>query len=185
MGVRLYNPTLGRFLQTANRKPGGSANDYDYANQDPINSFDLDGRWPHCGWCHKALHVVAAAASVAAFVPGPIGMIASGVAAGAYLANGEYARAASAAFGLLPAGQLIGSLYRESRAVRAIATWQSRLPVVGARSALFRPGGLVNRGSYRVGRSRGQGFMRNFRVGIPGSHNGFELLHTNLKFDKF
>lgn len=30
------------FLQT-DPQPGGSANDYDYANQDPINQFDLDG----------------------------------------------------------------------------------------------------------------------------------------------
>ena len=42
-GVRLYNPLTGRFLQT-DPIPGGSANDYDYADQDPINKFDLDGR---------------------------------------------------------------------------------------------------------------------------------------------
>jgi len=44
MGVRLYVPTLGRFLQV-DPVPGGSANDYDYANQDPINTYDLDGQW--------------------------------------------------------------------------------------------------------------------------------------------
>jgi RHS repeat-associated protein len=44
MGVRLYSPTLGRFLQLDPVK-GGSANSYDYANQDPINKFDLDGTW--------------------------------------------------------------------------------------------------------------------------------------------
>ena len=43
MGARLYTPTLGRFLQT-DPVPGGSANSYDYAAQDPINAFDLDGR---------------------------------------------------------------------------------------------------------------------------------------------
>jgi RHS repeat-associated protein len=43
MGVRLYDPVLGRFLQV-DPVPGGSANAYDYANQDPINNFDLDGR---------------------------------------------------------------------------------------------------------------------------------------------
>jgi RHS repeat-associated protein len=61
MGMRLYVPTLGRFLQT-DPVPGGSANDYDYAAQDPINAFDLDGtmfqsvnsgichyRWGECG----------------------------------------------------------------------------------------------------------------------------------------
>jgi RHS repeat-associated protein len=43
MGVRLYDPTTGRFLQP-DPVPGGSANDYDYADQDPINNRDLDGR---------------------------------------------------------------------------------------------------------------------------------------------
>ena len=42
-GVRRYNPNTGRFLQT-DPIPGGSANNYDYAAQDPINKFDLDGR---------------------------------------------------------------------------------------------------------------------------------------------
>ncbi|WP_261575976.1 RHS repeat-associated core domain-containing protein [Frankia gtarii] len=42
MGARLYNPNTGRFLQT-DPVPGGSANPYDYANQDPYNGTDLDG----------------------------------------------------------------------------------------------------------------------------------------------
>ncbi|PBC70010.1 RHS repeat-associated protein [Streptomyces sp. TLI_235] len=43
MGVRLYNPATGRFL-SVDPVPGGSANAYDYVNQDPVNLFDLDGR---------------------------------------------------------------------------------------------------------------------------------------------
>ncbi len=46
MGARLYMPTLGRFLQM-DPVPGGSANAYDYANQDPLNQFDLAGTKPH------------------------------------------------------------------------------------------------------------------------------------------
>lgn len=42
MGVRVYNPMTGRFIQT-DPVPGGNANAYVYP-QDPINAFDLDGR---------------------------------------------------------------------------------------------------------------------------------------------
>jgi RHS repeat-associated protein len=44
MGVRLYDPALGRFLEV-DPVEGGSANDYDYCNGDPVNCFDLAGTW--------------------------------------------------------------------------------------------------------------------------------------------
>ncbi|MEU1091572.1 DNRLRE domain-containing protein, partial [Streptomyces sp. NPDC005892] len=42
MGVRLYNPTTGRFLST-DPVPGGNANAYTYP-LDPINQYDLNGK---------------------------------------------------------------------------------------------------------------------------------------------
>jgi RHS repeat-associated protein len=48
MGVRSYVPALGRFIST-DPVQGGSANTYDYTNQDPINQFDLTGMASGCG----------------------------------------------------------------------------------------------------------------------------------------
>ena len=42
MGDRPYDATLGRFL-SIDPIDGGSANNYDYTNQDPVNNYDLTG----------------------------------------------------------------------------------------------------------------------------------------------
>jgi RHS repeat-associated protein len=44
MGVRLYDPTAGRFL-SVDPVPGGNASAYDYCTADPINCYDLNGQW--------------------------------------------------------------------------------------------------------------------------------------------
>jgi RHS repeat-associated protein len=54
MGVRLYNPTTGRFL-SVDPIAGGNANAYEYCSGDPVNCFDLDGRW---GWGKRAWRFV-------------------------------------------------------------------------------------------------------------------------------
>lgn len=50
MGARSYVPSLGRFL-SVDAVQGASANAYDYANSDPVNSLDLTGRKPHSNDC--------------------------------------------------------------------------------------------------------------------------------------
>jgi len=47
MGARPYDPDLGRFL-SIDPIEGGSHNNYDYANADPVNEYDLDGQCPVC-----------------------------------------------------------------------------------------------------------------------------------------
>lgn len=49
-GDRQYDLATGRFL-TVDPIDGGSLNNYEYAGQDPINQFDLNGEcWNHFGW---------------------------------------------------------------------------------------------------------------------------------------
>ena len=68
MGVRLYDPSLGRFLQP-DPVAGGSANAYDYCYQDPVNCFDLDGKFGFKGFFksfHRILSPIAASFQAAA-----------------------------------------------------------------------------------------------------------------------
>jgi RHS repeat-associated protein len=44
MGARPYDPALGRFT-AVDPVDGGSLNNYDYAGQDPINNYDLNGTY--------------------------------------------------------------------------------------------------------------------------------------------
>ncbi|WP_308189029.1 RHS repeat-associated core domain-containing protein [Streptacidiphilus sp. ASG 303] len=70
MGIRLYDPTAGRFL-SVDPVPGGNANAYDYCTADPISCYDLDGRW---GWRSigkwASHHKVDIALTAVGFVPG-------------------------------------------------------------------------------------------------------------------
>jgi RHS repeat-associated protein len=61
MGVRLYHPDTGRFLQP-DPIDGGSATAYDYCNADPVNTFDLAGTW---SWKSALAHSANAISSAA------------------------------------------------------------------------------------------------------------------------
>jgi RHS repeat-associated protein len=70
MGARPYSPLLGRFL-SVDPQPGGSANDYEYAGANPINTTDLNGQCWICAVGHWAWnHKWDIALTAATFVPG-------------------------------------------------------------------------------------------------------------------
>jgi len=57
MGAREYLPALGRF-NGVDPLTGGSANDYEYCNGDPINCNDLNGTWSSTWQDDKGWHFV-------------------------------------------------------------------------------------------------------------------------------
>lgn len=119
MGVRLYAPALGRFLQV-DPVAGGSANAYDYCNADPVNCTDLAGTFSLSVSWKDVIKTVAVVGSIASFIPGPIGAAAGGVSAVAYAASGNTAMALTMA--AVSAAQLVGA----GPAVRVGAAMVSR-----------------------------------------------------------
>ena len=133
MGARPYDPTTGRFLRV-DPIEGGSANNYEYADADPINSVDLDGLWSlkkalratgRWAWRNKGTIALTAAG----FVPG-VGGIVWGV------------RTVRAVQGIRNAR------YRTKAAWRA-ASYVSRPGSRASRTV----GKIVNRGTYPSARS--------------------------------
>jgi RHS repeat-associated protein len=156
MGVRLYNPTLGRFLQV-DPVPGGSANDYDYASQDPINNYDLDGNI--CWRCH--LRNVGRwawrnkwdiALTAASFIPG------AGAAAWAYRGYRAYR-----------AYRSVRTAWRAAREARAVwRVYRSRHVILGVqryRSGIGGRGWGLHRAGHGLPRH-----ISHYRITAAGRH---------------
>jgi RHS repeat-associated protein len=146
MGLRLYNPLLGRFLQT-DPVAGGSANDYDYCTADPINCYDLDGRWGWKKFFKRAASFVGTVSTYAGYIPfcsfcaavsAATGLLSSGL----YAAGGDYASArrqlistavgvALGGFGSLRTVGRAGKVGRRllrSKAIRGFNRWGRKTP---------------------------------------------------------
>jgi RHS repeat-associated protein len=123
MGARLYNPMTGQFTST-DPIYGGNTSAFAYP-QDPINRFDLDGRFSRGTWNHIA-QALGTASTVAgfAFFCGPCETMSLilGTARVVALAKAHrYSEAARAAVGLIYGGALgaiAKSLWKASKVLR-------------------------------------------------------------------
>ena len=168
MGARVYLPVLGRFL-SVDPVEGGVDNNYNYPN-DPVNDFDLPGEW---SW-KSVLNVATKIATVASFIPGPIGMVGAAVAVAGNLSQGNWKGALASAVGFIPGGKAIATIASMSKvgtkALTKVMSAQSRMPLIGLKSktfgnATFRNNsqGLINRGT-----SIKAGWARNPATGTIG-----------------
>ncbi|MEU7455362.1 RHS repeat-associated core domain-containing protein [Streptosporangium roseum] len=81
MGARLYNPTIGRFLQV-DPVTHGSANAYEYCFADPIGCKDLDGRAGCPWWCQIGFWALEEAAGAACIGTGALFVACRGLVGG-------------------------------------------------------------------------------------------------------
>ncbi|MEV6600398.1 RHS repeat-associated core domain-containing protein [Actinoplanes sp. NPDC051346] len=135
MGVRLYSPALGRFL-TVDPEVGGNDNAYEYCSGDPVNCTDLDGKWGFkLPSFKKVMNAVGAVASYASMIPGPIGVAAGLVSAGAYAAAGNWKQAAWALAGAGAAIVGAGAAVRAARIAVTAVRASSKAGRAGASAA--------------------------------------------------
>ena len=139
MGARQYSPLLGRFLEV-DPVEGGSANDYDYTDADPVNQSDLTGE---ClfgrrkgGGCKGGVRVVA----------NSVNAVKRGTKAhhAARWARGRWNRDTTSAGGCWVLACLTGYTYRNARGARR---WK-----LGIQVGVTTPGPFASTSSGRPGR---------------------------------
>ncbi|UOY03790.1 RHS repeat protein [Blastococcus sp. PRF04-17] len=184
MGVRLYDPATGRFW-SRDPVPGGNTTAYDYCSGDPVNCSDLDGQW---GWFKKLVKKVAKkvakVAELASIIPGPIGVAAAAISAGAYAVTGNKSKAlqmtatiAIAAVGgglAVAAVKFAGPAIKAAKLAREAKSFQGKVPHIFAHPAKYV--GLSARQVTRLAKK--QGFIH-----WKPSKDGFGNLykHPSLK----
>ena len=160
MGVRLYNPTRGLFTAT-DPIPGGNEFTYGYPS-DPVNKYDLDGRWPSwLNWRNvgKAAAVVGGVLGAAACgVSVVCGVAVGAVSAGAYYAarNAGTSRFRWTGLGAsMAGGALLGRFQHFGRGVVGSGIYGTRsLGIASSRFGRARISGVQgtwNKGRLRLG----------------------------------
>ena len=171
MGARPYDPNLGRFL-AVDPVEGGSANNYDYAGQDPINAFDLEGTWSvrHLVYAVASNRIVqtAAAATAAAVFCGATAGVGCAVLVGA--AVGASLSVAGTATGN---GNHSAGSYARSAGVGGLVGAVGGLGRVAAGRGYIGGGNEVNVGRVRIGSGKWQGGSgRPWQARVPHYHSG-------------
>jgi len=188
MGARLYNPAAGRFT-SADPVAGGNENAYNYPN-DPINMFDLDGKF---GWKKWIKRVAVAVVTTAALFTCTLCVIASYslMAYSAYTAGRQVYRAATGRASWRSAASAVGwsaldfvsaGSARKARAWRSAARYHGRKAVrmggkarrYAARGKSYRHSGAMRRHADSASRARNR--AGNYRTIHAGSAS---LSHMN------
>ncbi|WP_370025697.1 RHS repeat-associated core domain-containing protein [Planotetraspora sp. GP83] len=111
MGVRLFNPNTGRFLQV-DPVIGGNANAYEYCGADPINCRDLDGK-RSCSWiCDSVAWLAGKALSAACAVSGFAFILCSGAMSGLVEVGKYIYMRSDGSQGGIKAGGLLWSFFK-------------------------------------------------------------------------